>query len=379
MQYRKFGKHDLKVSALGFGCMRFPTLGEPGKIDEAEAIRMLRYAIDNGVNYIDTAWPYHNETSETLVGKALGQGYREKVYLATKSPVFLIKDPAEYDQYLNRQLEKLQTDHIDFYLLHALDEKKWQQCLEHNIFDFISRAKADGKIKHMGFSFHDDLSVFKEIVDAYDWDFCQIQYNYMNEEYQAGREGLRYAAAKGLGVVIMEPLLGGRLARVGSPALQAIWNKVPGKGTPVKWALRWLWNQPEVSVVLSGMSAMEQVEENVRIASEARINSLTKAELDVIRQAKEFYLAQTKVDCTGCQYCAGCPAKIKIDHIFQLYNSAYMYDEHQRARQAYKRMVEKEEDFSRCLDCGQCEEICPQHLEVRRHLRDFHKEFNENK
>ena len=379
MQYRKFGKHDLKVSALGFGCMRFPTLGEPGKIDEAEAIRMLRYTIDNGVNYIDTAWPYHNETSETLVGKALGQGYREKVFLATKSPVFLIKDPAEYDQYLNRQLEKLQTDHIDFYLLHALDEKKWQQCLEHNIFDFISRAKADGKIKHMGFSFHDDLSVFKEIVDAYDWDFCQIQYNYMNEEYQAGREGLRYAAAKGLGVVIMEPLLGGRLARVGSPALQAIWNKVPGKGTPVKWALRWLWNQPEVSVVLSGMSAMEQVEENVCIASEARINSLTNAELDVIRQAKEFYLAQTKVDCTGCQYCAGCPAKIKIDNIFQLYNSAYMYDEHQRARQAYKRMVEKEEDFSRCLDCGQCEEICPQHLEVRRHLRDFHKEFNENK
>ena len=166
MQYRNFSKHDLKVSALGFGCMRFPTLGDPGKIDEAEATRMLRYAIDNGVNYIDTAWPYHSETSETLVGKALSQGYREKVYLATKSPVFLIKDPAEYDQYLERQLEKLQTDHVDFYLLHALDKKKWQQCLEHNIFDFISRAKAQGKIKYMGFSFHDELSVFKEIVDG---------------------------------------------------------------------------------------------------------------------------------------------------------------------------------------------------------------------
>lgn len=379
MQYRNFGKHDLKVSALGFGCMRFPTLGDPGKIDEAEATRMLRYAIDKGVNYIDTAWPYHSETSETLVGKALSQGYREKVYLATKSPVFLIKDPAEYDQYLERQLEKLQTDHVDFYLLHALDKKKWQQCLEHNIFDFISRAKAQGKIKYMGFSFHDELSVFKEIVDAYDWDFCQIQYNYMNEEYQAGREGLRYAAAKGMAVVIMEPLLGGRLATTGNSALQAIWEQAPVQRTPAEWGLSWLWNQPEVSVVLSGMSAMEQVEENVRIAGEATVNSLSEAELAVIRKAKEYYLAQTKVECTGCGYCAGCPAKIKIDSIFELYNSAYMYAEQQRTRQAYQRMTAKELDFSHCLDCGQCEAVCPQHLEVRRHLRDFHKEFSENK
>lgn len=376
MQYRKFGRHDLKVSALGFGCMRLPTLGDQGKIDEAEAIKMLRYAIDHGVNYIDTAWPYHRETSENLVGKALSDGYRQKVFLATKSPLYLIKTKDEYDKYLDRQLEKLRTEQIDFYLLHALNGKKWQECLEHDIFDFITRAKAAEKIKYMGFSFHDELSAFKEIVDAYDWDFCQIQYNYMNEEYQAGREGLRYAAAKGMAVVIMEPLLGGRLARAGSTALQSIWDQGTIRRSPAEWGLSWLWNQPEVSVVLSGMSTMEQVEENVQVAGKSAVDTLSQGELDIIAKAREYYLAQTKVDCTGCQYCGDCPAKIKIASVFSLYNTAYMYDEYQRAKKAYQSMIDKEEDFSQCIDCGQCEGICPQNLEVRRYLREFHEEFS---
>lgn len=376
MQYRKFGRHDIMVSALGFGCMRLPTLGDPGNIDEAEAIKMLHYAIDNGVNYLDTAWPYHRENSELLVGKALSGGYRQKVFLATKSPLYLIENREQYDHYLDRQLEKLRTDYIDFYLLHALNGKRWQQCLEQDIFDFISRAKSAGKIRYMGFSFHDELPAFKEIVDAYDWDFCQIQYNYMNEDYQAGREGLRYAAAKGLAVIIMEPLLGGRLARVGSPALQAIWDEAPVKRSPADWGLRWLWNQPEVSLVLSGMSTMEQVEENVRAAGESAVDSLSPEELAVIAKARDYYLARTKVDCTGCQYCADCPAEIKIASIFSLYNSAYMYDEHQRAQKAYQSMLDKNTGVARCIDCGQCEAICPQNLEVRRHLREFHREFS---
>lgn len=378
MQYRNFGKLGLKVSALGFGCMRLPTLENPGQIDEAKATRMLRYAIDHGVNYIDTAWPYHQENSETIVGKALGQGYRERVFLATKSPVWRITKHAEYGEYLDKQLAKLKTDHLDFYLLHAMNAKRWENCRQTRVFDFLERAKAQGKIKHIGFSFHDQLSVFKEIADGYDWDFCQIQYNYMNEEYQAGRAGLHYAGAKGLAVVIMEPLLGGRLARADSGPFREIWAKAPREGSPAAWALRWLWHQPEVSLVLSGMSTMAQVEENVRLAGETD-HTLSPPELEMVQRAKEHFLAQTKVACTGCKYCADCPAGIRIDEIFDLYNSAYMYGEREEARRDYRSLAARERDFSRCQDCGLCEEVCPQNLPVRAHLGDFHREFGPKK
>lgn len=378
MQYRKFGKLELEVSALGFGCMRLPVIdGDQSKIDEAEALRMIRFAIDNGVNYVDTAWPYHGETSENVVGKALKDGYRDKVYLATKSPVYYVKTPGDFDKYLDQQLEKLQTDHIDFYLLHALHEKTWNNCLDNKVFDFIQRAKQDGRIKYIGFSFHDQLPVFKKIVDSYAWDFCQIQLNYMNEEYQAGLEGLHYAAAKGLPVVIMEPLLGGRLAKPGSGIIQELWDSAPVKRSPVEWALRWLWNKPEVTVVLSGMSAMEHVVDNLKNAQHALPNSLTVADAEVIEKVRQEYTARTKVDCTGCDYCAECPAGVKISGIFELYNDAFIYDERDRARRTYKRFAEKKFDYSACQDCGQCESVCPQHLEIRKHMQDFHKTFSE--
>jgi len=372
MQYRKLNKLGLEVSALGFGCMRFPTF-EDGNIHEAEATKMVRHAIDNGVNYIDTAWPYHNEKGEAMVGQALRDGYREKVYLATKSPVYYVKEHSDFDKYLDLQLKKLETDHIDFYLLHALTHKRWQECKEHNVFDFIKRAQADGRIKYIGFSFHDELKVFKEIADDYDWDFCQIQLNYMNEEYQAGLEGLHYAAAKGLPVVIMEPLLGGRLAKSGPAPLQDIWNNGPVKRSPVDWALTWLWNKPEVTLILSGMSTMDHVVENIRIAQDALPNSMTEAELAVIEKAKQFYTEQTKVECTACDYCGDCPAKVRISRIFELYNDAFMYGEHQESKNRYKRLAELKGDYSVCLDCGECEEVCPQNLEIRKHMKDFHE------
>lgn len=376
MQYRKFGGMDIMVSALGFGCMRLPTTGNAKTVDIQKTTSMLHYAIDQGVNYIDTAWPYHNETSETIIGQVLSNGYRDKVFLATKSPVFRISKTSQYEEYLEWQLAKLKTDHIDFYLLHALDADRWQDCLELGALEFLRRAQAQGKIGYIGFSFHDSLPVFKEIVDAYDWDFCQIQYNYMNVKYQAGRDGLQYAAAKGLGVVIMEPLLGGRLALTGSD-FQEIWNQGTVKRTPVAWALDWLWSQPEVSLVLSGMSTMEQVKENVALAKAARVHSLSPADLTIIDKARKQFLAKVKVACTGCQYCSDCPGGIKIHRIFDLYNNAYMYGEHSQARKIYGDIIAKGNDFTQCQNCGLCEEVCPQHLAVRSLLGDFHRDFGE--
>lgn len=376
MQYRKFGNHDIEVSALGFGCMRFPVLdGDTGKINEAEATKMLHYAIDKGVNYIDTAWPYHNETSEDFVGKALAGGYREKVYLATKSPVYYVEQHEDFDKYLNLQLEKLQTDYIDFYLLHALDHKRWNICVEKDVYAFMDRAKADGRIKYMGFSYHDQPQHFKEILDAYDWDFVQIQLNYMNENYQAGLDGLRYAASKGIPVVIMEPLLGGRLAQAGPRELQSIWEDAPAKRSPVDWALRWLLNMPEVTVILSGMSAMEHVEENITFVEDALPGSLTEAEMAVIDRAKQFYSDRTKVDCTECQYCKDCPVNVRIPRIFSLYNDAFMYENHDESKRWYGRLIENSGDYSHCIDCGKCEEVCPQHLEIRKLMKEFHDAY----
>ena len=275
MQYRPFGKLDWKVSALGFGAMRLPILeNDSSKIDEAEAIRMIRYAIDEGVNYIDTAYPYHGGASEPLVGRALQDGYRERVRLATKLPIWLVESPADFDKFLNEQLTRLQTDHIDFYLLHGLNKTNWPKMQSLNVINWLEQARASGRIRHIGFSFHDSVDVFKQIVDGYDhWDFCQIQYNYMDIERQAGTEGLKYAAARGLGVIVMEPLLGGRLVEP-PEVVQEIWDSAPVKRTPANWALQWVWDQPEVPLILSGMSTMQQVEQNVASACPARLSGV---------------------------------------------------------------------------------------------------------
>jgi hypothetical protein len=368
MQYRGFGKLDWKASALGFGCMRFPTSdGErlSSNIVEAEALQMVRHAIDSGVNYLDTAYAYHGGQSEVVVGKALKDGYREKVKLATKLPVWLVEGPEDFDRLLNEQLERLQTDHIDFYLLHALSHSRWHDVvLKHKLLDRAETALADGRILHLGFSFHDEYEGFEEIVNGTDlWSFCQIQYNYMDTENQAGVRGLKLAASKGLAVVVMEPLMGGRLADPPKDVLQAM-ESFPTRRSPVEWALQWIWDQPEVSVILSGMSTMSQVEENLHFAENSRIGAFTSAEQALIADVREKYSARIAIPCSKCNYCMPCPNGVYIPANFEFFNYAHLYDDVPGARFKYQVFLTEAQRSASCIACGLCEELCPQKIAI---------------
>ncbi len=374
MQYRTFGKLDWKPSALGFGAMRLPTLNDDQKqIDEPLATRMIRYAIDHGVNYVDTAYPYHGGASESFVGRVLQDGYREKIKLATKLPCWLVKTPADFDRYLDEQLERLQTNHIDFYLLHALGEKQWHIMRDMGVLDWAERALGDGHIRHLGFSFHDTYAAFQEIVDAYDaWTFCQIQYNYMDIDYQAGTRGLKYAADKGLAVVVMEPLRGGQLAQTPPEAVARLWATAAQQRSPADWALQWVWNQPEVSLLLSGMSAMQQVMENVASAERSAPGTLTETDLALIGKVRAAYQLLSPIPCTNCKYCMPCPNGVNIPGIFEIYNSALMYGNLESARATYH-WVGKEHQADRCIECGECEEKCPQGISIIEWLKKAHE------
>ncbi|MHB0878767.1 MAG: aldo/keto reductase [Anaerolineae bacterium] len=364
MQYRKFGKLDWQASALGFGCMRLPTLGAYEKIDEPEAIRMLRYAIDNGVNYVDTAYGYHGGNSEGVVGKALQDGYRGKVKLATKLPPWHVNSAADFDRIFDEQLSRLQTDTIDRYLLHSLSADSWHKIRDFGVLEWAERQMAAGRIGVLGFSFHDALPAFREIVDAYDnWAFCQIQYNYLNETEQAGTEGLLYAAGKGLAVVIMEPLLGGNLTRAPQP-VQDLWNTAATKRSPAEWALQWLWNKPEVSVVLSGMSTMEQVQQNLASADASGVGTLSPADVALVGQVRDRYSTLCPIPCTACEYCMPCPSGVNIPRNFAIYNQGVMYDRADASRSEYVHDLEASARASQCTQCRQCELKCPQHIEI---------------
>jgi predicted aldo/keto reductase-like oxidoreductase len=370
MQYRTFGKLDWKVSVLGFGAMRLPLLGDgSGKIDEPEATRMLHYAIDRGVNYVDTAYPYHGGESEKFVGRALQGGYRDKVRLATKLPCWLVKTADDFDRLLNEQLERLQTDHIDFYLLHGLNAGRWDDLTKLKVFDWAEKARASGRFHHLGFSFHDEYEVFQRIVDGYDkWVFCQIQYNFMDEEHQAGTRGLQYAAGKGLAVVVMEPIRGGRLSIAPPPPIQEIWETAPIQRTPADWALQWVWNHPEVSVVLSGMSAMQHVEENVASAERSGPGQMTEEELALIGRVRDKYREICPIPCTKCEYCLPCPNEVNIPRILEIYNEAVMYNEYGSARLFYSWLGENER-ADNCIECLECEDKCPQNIAITEWLK----------
>jgi len=359
------------LSILGFGCMRLPVT-KGGHIDERQATEMLRYAIDHGVNYVDTAYPYHNGESEPFVGRALQGGYREKVNLATKLPSWLIKSREDMDRYLDEQLKRLQTDHIDFYLVHGLMKPFWESLRSLGVTGFLDDAIADGRIKYAGFSFHDELALFKEIVDFYDWSFCQIQYNFMDELNQAGTEGLRYASDRGLGIVIMEPLRGGMLTK-DIPSINEVWKKAPVQRSLSEWALRWVWNHPEVTVVLSGMSSFEQVQQNVAYAEGGFANSLSQEELDLFTDAETEYKNRIKVPCTGCRYCLPCTSNVSIPECFEMYNQGCMFDAPDVASINYGflgGMLTGNPGFaSQCQECGDCEEKCPQGIPIREHLK----------
>ncbi len=374
MKHRQLGKN--KVSILGFGCMRLPVINDDyGNIDEEEARKQVRYAIDHGVNYIDTAYPYHQEKSEEFVGRTLQDGYREKVFLATKCPSWLIRSRSDMDKYLDIQLERLQTDHIDYYLLHALNKKYWDNYVKHEVFDFIKKAKASGKIRHIGFSFHDEYPVFEEILNSYDWDFCQIQMNYFDEEYQAGLKGLKLAGEKGIGVIIMEPLRGGRLAQQGLGEITEVWEEAEEKHSSAGWALRYLWDYPEVRTILSGMNDMDHIKENIAEAKTAEVGMLTEKEKGLINRVKHIYKSRIKVDCTNCKYCMPCPYGVDIPGNFSFYNNAFIFDDIEHFKNAYHGQMKAESLANMCQACGQCESLCPQNIQIIHELENVWELF----
>ena len=380
MKYRKFGSLDWKSSALGFGAMRLPVLdNDSGRINEPLAMDMIRHAIDSGLNYVDTAYPYHQEQSEPFVGKVLKDGYRNKVKLATKMPSWMVKEAADFDRLLEEQLRRLDVDYLDFYLLHALNDRYWENFKKLDVFSWAEKKMAEGLFRHLCFSFHDDYSVFEKIVNGYDnWTMAQIQYNYMDTDYQAGTKGLKLAASKGLAVVVMEPLRGGRLAKnPAPPKVEEVWAKSEYDWSPAAWALQWIWNQPEVSTVLSGMSMMQQVEENLDTASHSGIDRLKEEDLALVEEARKAYESLAPIPCTQCEYCLPCPNGVSIPKIFEVFNEAIMYDEFIGSRWAYMNQISAEARADNCIECGECEAACPQSIEIIDWLAKAHEALHE--
>ena len=395
-----------EVSALGFGAMRLPTLEvekdvkKQGTIDEKQAIEMIRYAIDNGCNYVDTAWMYMGGKSEELVGRALQYGYREKVHLVTKFPIGNddVQKEEDFDRILNTQLKRLQTKYLDIYLLHGLSRRSFQKVKEFRIMEKMEQAKAEGKINHIGFSFHDSFNTFKMIIDSYDWDACQVQYNYVDVNFQAGIEGVKYAASKGIAIVVMEPLRGGKLyinekdLNKSSPEIKRILDESKVKRSLPEWALQFVWNHPEVSVVLSGMSAMNQVKQNIESANNSGINIMTKEELQTVEDLKDAFAKRIfLVPCTSCSYCIPCPEGVNIPAQFNILNQFNQYGENTRAgfTSYYNSLPKTQEELEKsgkvvgsanlCVKCGECLEKCPQQIEIPDELDNVRSIFEEGK
>ncbi len=377
VKYRQFPGIDQDISILGFGCMRLPrNSSDDSDVDVPRSKQMIRAAIDQGVNYIDTAWTYHGQKSELILADVLADGYRERVFLTTKLPSWIVESREHMDELLEKQLEKLNTPWVDGYLVHSLDRKLWNKLLDMGLLDFLDSVKTQGKAKYIGFSFHDTNDVFTEIIDAYPWDICQIQYNYLDTDMQAGTKGLSDAHDRGIGVVVMEPLRGGMLTMQIPESIQRHWDAYSANRSPAEWALKWVWNDPRITVVLSGMSTEEQLEENLATADAAEAESLTPTELQVIEAVKSEYEKLIQIPCTGCGYCMPCPFGVRIPEAFHFYNDATMFNAMERTRKRYN-MIFTDGHASKCTACGRCEPLCPQHIEIIASLETVAQAFGE--
>ena len=369
MNYRVNPKNNDKLSAIGFGCMRFAK-------DEQEVEKEIIYAIENGVNYFDTAYVYPN--SEVVLGRVLAKGYRDRVKIATKLPSYMIKKYEDLDRIFDAELERLQTDYIDYYLMHMLtDVNTWKRLVEMGIIEWIEDKKAKGQIINIGFSYHGGREEFIKIVDVYDWEFCMIQYNYLDEHNQAGRSGLEYASAKGLPVMIMEPLRGGKLVTNLPKKVYDIWNNAYVKRSPADWAFRWIWNHPEVTVVLSGMNSMEMIEENIRVASEMEVNSFTQVDFDLFEKVRQILNETIKVPCTACNYCIPCPKGVDIPTCFSCYNDTKIEGKRGAIMKYIMQTSLKSQphNASLCVKCGKCEKHCPQKIKISEELTHVTKKL----
>lgn len=375
MQFRNFGKTDYKVSALGFGCMRLPTLdGKPtGPVDEPEAIRMIRRGIDAGINFVDTAKVYHEGKGESVLGEALKDGYREKVMVSTKLPLWGVRERSDCDKILEEQRRDLQCDCIDVYLFHCLQKELWAKIQKLDLLSWAEKQKQQGKIRRIAFSFHDDIGMFTEIVDSFSWDMCMLQYNYLGETMQAGTKGLKYAAQKGLAIAIMEPLFGGTLARPKGRIAEMFQRE---GFDPVDLALRWVWNIPEVSLVLSGMSDMSQVEQNLEIANRSGAGTLTPQETDFLCRVQAEYENSLAIRCTDCRYCLPCPVGVEIPLNFDSYNHSLYLEETRSFYKNFYGLMPEEKRASNCSQCGECESKCPQKLPIRSLLAEVHSSLS---
>ncbi|MDR0854173.1 MAG: aldo/keto reductase [Clostridiales Family XIII bacterium] len=366
MQYRTFEKTGEKISALGFGAMRLPTITDNSpKIDVDAAVKMVRSAIDAGVNYIDTAYVYHAGESEVLLKAALADGYREKVFIADKFPLWELTSVGDLERVFSEQLARLGTDHIDFYLVHNIDEGNSANFYKYSVYDFVKQKQAEGKIKHVGFSTHGEtFEFFKNIIDEFPWEFVQIQLNYMDKEYQAGVKGLHYAGEKNIPVIIMEPLKGGKLTDNIPPTIQKLWAEADVKRSPADWAFRWAGNFPEVLTILSGMSTQAQVDENVAIFSDIEAFGLSDSEASLIDRVSFEYNKLIPYSCTACKYCLPCPASLSIPDLISIRNSWSLYAENPKMRADYYFNFESGARASDCVHCKECEAKCPQHLPI---------------
>lgn len=381
MNYKTIGKTGLKASILGLGAMRLPMLdGTAGanyrdgkEVDEAASIQLIRTALDSGVNYLDTAYNYLSGMSETITGKALLDGYRDKAIIATKCPWWLIKKPEDFDVYLEKQLNRLQTDHVDMYLFHGVTLGAWKhKILKYNLLEKMSEAKKDGRIGHIGFSFHDSFSAFEEILEAFDWDFCQIQLNYVDSDFQAGIKGMKLAAGKGMGVMIMEPLRGGYLADP-PESVRRLFEEADPQRTPVQWALDYLWDMPEVSVVLSGMSTLAQLQENMGYASQGKEGMISPEMEKIYGEAARLFNEAYAIPCTGCNYCTGCPVNITIPYTFMYYNNYFMKGDLPLWKEQYANQLPFfGANADECIACKKCEKKCPQHIKISEWMPKVH-------